>query len=205
MKPKPEQRRAKVIKESLSFVVEVRDKKGRVLQRIAAPSRSYVEQWNQIVCLQAKTTDGYTIAVKDTAGVSQNGYSTSRSLQADAGDGVIDHGIRIGKGTTSVAIDDYALETPCGEGVGADQFEHQVMQFTEPSVAGSTCSFDAKRVMLNNSGSTITGIKEIACYIQFTASAAGKEALGFRDVLPASVYCPDGGTITVIYTIKATV
>lgn len=205
MKLKPGQRRAKVIKESLSFMVEVRDKEGRILQRMAGPSRSFVEQWNKIVAALAMTTNGHTIPTKDTAGVTQNGYAASRSLQANAGDGVIDHGIRIGKGSTTVAIDDYALETPCGEGVGADQFEHQVMQFTEPSVAGSTCSFDAKRVMLNNSGSTITGIKEIACYIQFTASAAGKEALGFRDVLPASVYCPDGGTITVIYTIKATV
>lgn len=206
MKLKPGQRRAKVIKESLSFMVEVRDKEGRLLQRMAGPSRSFVEQWNQIICSRAKVTGGGGpyIPVKDTAGATQNSYASDSSLRADAGDGETAWGIRIGKGSTAVAIDDYVLETPCEEGSGTDEFEHQVMQFTEPAVVGATCSFTARRVMLNSSGSTITGIKEIACYILFTASATTKKALGFRDVLPGSCSIPDGGTLTVTYTIKAT-
>ncbi|GAJ05789.1 unnamed protein product, partial [marine sediment metagenome] len=47
------QRIPKEIKESLSYTVEVRDKEGRVLQRISAPSRSYVQQWNQLINVHA--------------------------------------------------------------------------------------------------------------------------------------------------------
>ena len=194
-------------KQLLFYTVEVTDKKGKVLQRISAPSRSYVQQWNQLINSHAQYTyvSGPYVVVKDTAGGNQSAYSTTRTLQANAGIGVVDYGIRIGKGTTAVAITDYALESPCLQGAGVDQFEHQLMQFTTPSVVGPTCSFTVKRVMLNNSGATIAGIKEIGCYVQFTASGSGKMGMGFRDVLGTTVDVPDGGAITVEYTIGVTV
>ncbi|MBA7664353.1 hypothetical protein ES703_72411 [subsurface metagenome] len=206
-KLKQVQRKAKKIEESLSYTVEVTDKEGRVLQRISAPSRSYVKAWNQLIDSHAKTTDpgGPFVIVTDTSEANKNAYSATRTLKADAAIGSVTYGIRIGKGATAVTIDDYALESPCGEGSGVNQFEHQAVQFTEPIVSGSTCYFTVKRVMLNNSGATITGIREIGCYIQFTASALGQRAMGFRDVLPSAVTIPDGGAITVTYTLKVTV
>ena len=202
MKLKPGQRRTKVIEESLSFMVEVRDKEGRILQRMAGPAHSYVEQWNQIVCLMTRVGN---LSVKDTVGTDWGGYATTRSLSADAAIGDTDTGIRVGKGTTPVAIDDYALETPCVEGSGVDQFEHQAVAFTAPVVVGSDCSFIAKRAMLNNSGATITGIREIGCYVGFTGAASGKRAMGFRDVLGSALTVPDGGAITVTYRLRVTV
>ena len=60
--------------------------------------------------------------------------------------------------------------------------------------------------MINNSGSTITGIKEIGVYVQTRRVTNGimgpYSMLGFRDVLPSAMYIPDGGAITVTYTIK---
>ena len=107
----------------------------------------------------------------------------------------------MGAGTTAVAIDDYNLETPLGEGTGVDELSHQAVEFTEPSVAGSTCSFTLRRIMINNSGSTITGIKEIGCLVvQYLYCY-----LGFRDVLGTALDVPDGGAITVEYTIGVTV
>ncbi|GAI77408.1 unnamed protein product, partial [marine sediment metagenome] len=44
-KQKQVQPTSKKVEESLSYAVEVRDKEGRVIQRISAPSRSYVQQW----------------------------------------------------------------------------------------------------------------------------------------------------------------
>ncbi|GAI69534.1 unnamed protein product, partial [marine sediment metagenome] len=201
-KQKQVQPTSKKIEESLSYTVEVRDKEGRVLQRISAPSRSYVEQWNQLINAHASRADK---TIRNTSGVevSVSPYINNfRVIEVPPGTlGEIRWGMRIGKGTTPVAITDYALEIPLVEGTGTDEFEHQVTIMTAPSVVGSTCSFTIRRSMKNSSGSTITSIKEIGCYI-YTPSGY---FLGFRDILPSAVNVPNGGSITVTYTIKVTV
>ncbi|MBA7533605.1 hypothetical protein ES705_25846 [subsurface metagenome] len=198
-KQKRVERAPEKIEESLSYTVEVRDKEGRVIHRVSAPSRSYVEQWNQIVCGHVGQ---HSVPCLDTNGVESSAANQEEALDVTAGIGDVTHGIRIGKGTTAVAIDDYALETPLGEGTGTDEFNHQVVTFTEPSVVGSTCSFALRRTMINISGATISDIKEIGCYVRISAS---RYAMGFRDVLPSAVYVPHSGSITVTYTIKVTV
>ena len=189
------------LKEELYYEVVVQDKHGRVLKRIAAPSRSYVRAWNQCLYILNRHT-GFTIT--DTGGAGRSISYSSSVLRANVGVGEIDHGIRVGKGTTPVTINDYALETSCGEGTGVDQFLHQAMAASSPAVAGSDCSFWHRRVMVNNSGSTISGIREIGCYVMMKYSPR-YYALGYRDVLPGSVSIPDGGSITVTYTLKVTV
>ena len=189
------------LKERLSYEVVVRDRYGNVLKRIAAPSRSYVSAWNQSLYVLNRHS-GFTIT--DTDGTGRYISYSSSVLRASAGAGEIDHGIRVGKGTTPVTINDYALEFPCGEGTGFDQFLHQAMATSSPTVAGSDCSFWHRRVIVNNSGSTISGIREIGCYMMIKYSPRYC-ALGYRDVLPGSVSIPDGGSITVTYTLKVTV
>lgn len=183
----------------LDYLVEVTDKNGKVIQRIAAPSRSFVRQWYEVMRTQAAQA-GMTI--KDTGGTDRGVGISINNLYAKAGIGVTIYGLRIGKGTTAVTISDYALESPIEEGTGLDQFEHQLTTITLPAVVGSTCSFTISRSMLNSSGATITGIKEIGCYMRMAAAYYG---LGFRDVLPSAIYVPHGGAITVTYTIGVTV
>ncbi|GAI89231.1 unnamed protein product [marine sediment metagenome] len=194
-KQKQVQPTSRKVEESLSYTVEVRDKDGRVLRHISAPSRSYVEQWNQLMNVMASHANK---TVKTTSGTDPSRSPADSIFACNAPIGNVLYGLRVGKGTTAVAIDDYALGDPLGEGTETDEFNHQAVTFTEPSVAGSTCSFTIKRIMINNSGSTITGIKEIGCY-------TWGYFLGFRDVLPGGVTVPDGGSITVTYTIKVTV
>ncbi|GAH22954.1 unnamed protein product [marine sediment metagenome] len=189
----------KKVEESLSYTVEVRDKEGQVIQHISAPSRSYVQQWNQVINVLASQADK---TIKDTGGIDQSIPVGTYILTCWTGIAGIDWGIRVGKGATPVAITDYALETPLGEGTGTDEFKHQAVTFTEPSVVGSTCSFTVKRVLVNDSGATITGIREIGTYIKLSGLNYG---LGFRDVLPGAVSVPHGGSITVTYTIAVTV
>jgi len=191
---------SKKIEESLSYSVEVRDKEGRIIKRVSAPSRSYVEQWNQLI--NTKMSDANK-TIRDTDGIEQDIVPSAWLFIGTAVIGDITRGIRVGKGATAVAIDDYALETPCGEGTGTDEFNHQAVVFTAPAVVGSTCSFTLKRIMVNNSGATISGIREIGQYLSLTLVAL--RGLGFRDVLPSAVTVLDGGSITVIYTIAATV
>jgi hypothetical protein len=189
------------LKEGLSYEVVVRDRYGKVLGRIAAPSRSFVSAWNQCLYVLNRHTS-YTIT--DTGGTGRSISYSSSVLRANAGVGEIDHGIRVGKGATPITINDYALEAPCGEGTGVDQFLHQAMATSIPAVAGADCSFWHRRVMVNNSGSTISGIREIGCYVM-TKYSPRYCSLGYRDVLPGSVSVPDGGSITVTYTLKVTV
>ncbi|MBA7682969.1 hypothetical protein ES703_91325 [subsurface metagenome] len=186
--------------ESLNYLVEVTDKEGRFIQRIAAPSKSFVQQWNQVINVQAKQS---ALLIKDTGGVNRNVTPAIEMnyLQIHAGAGVTAYGIRVGKGTTAVTITDYALEAPLAQGVGVDQVTHVASTYTVPSVDGSDCSFTIRRSMINNSGATITGIKEIGAYMRMVSYYG----LAFRDVLPSPVYVPHGGSITVTYTIKVTV
>ena len=189
------------LKEGLSYEVVVRDRHGKVLERIAAPSRSYVSAWNQCLYVLNRHS-GFTIT--DIGGTGRYISYSSRVLRASAGAGEIDYGIRVGKGTTPVTINDYALETPCAEGTGPEQFLHQAVAVSSPAVAGPDCSFWLRRVIVNNSGSTISGIREIGCYVMMKYSPRYC-ALGYRDVLSGPVSIPDGGSITVTYTLKVTV
>ncbi|MBA7656518.1 hypothetical protein ES703_64444 [subsurface metagenome] len=196
MKQEKRQRRVKH-NESLSYTVEVKNKEGQVLRRISAPSRSYVEQWNVLTCIQV---GGVNRMITISNGSPYSAAPHSANFRANPGAGDTGQGIRVGKGTTPVAIDDYALETPCEEGTGTDEFNHQTYTKTAPSVVGSTCSFTHQRVMINNSGAAIS-VNEIGCHL----GATGFGYLGFRDVLPSTVSVPDGGSITVTYTMKVTV
>ena len=188
------------LQESLFYEVVVRDRRGKVLERIVASSRSYVKAWNQLLNVLNAHTGKY---ITDVDGASRYISYSSSVLRANAGAGDINYGIRIGKGTTAVTINGYALENPCGEGTGVDQFLHQAMAAGSPSVVGSDCSFWHRRVMVNNSGSTISGIQEIGCYVMMKYSPQ-YIGLGYRDVLPGPVSIPDGGSITVTYTLKVT-
>jgi hypothetical protein len=189
--------RGKSLNQSLTFLVEVTDKEGRLLQRIEAPSRSYVEQWNRVINVQAK---GTASTIKDTGGVSRSISPAGSNLLINSGAGVTAYGIRIGKGSTPVTITDYALETPLAEGTGVDQLTHLASTYTTPAVAGSDCSFTIRRTMINNSGATIAGINEIGAYLRM----GSYYGLAFRDVLASPASVPDGGGITVTYTIEVT-
>jgi len=203
MNKEKEQKRvlsSKKTEEGLSYSVEVRDKEGRVIQRVSAPSRSYVRAWNQLLNVQFKySTDTSIVMTNGNPG--SIGYHEN-NLNCNAAAGIVLYGLRVGKGFTAVDITDYALETPCGEGVGVDEFNHQITAFTLPAVVGTTCSFTIKRILINNSGATISAIREIGMYIRLELVWY---ALGFRDVLPGGVTVPHGGSITVTYTIPVTV
>ena len=190
----------------LSYKVEVTDKDGRVVQGEEGPSHSYVRQWNEILHLQAAAIyigGGGTIKMTDGS-TESNAYYSVRSFASNAGIGVDRSGLRVGKDSTPVSINDYALGAPIAQGTGLDQLEHQLTYFTAPSVVGPTLSFTIQRSFVNHSGATISGIREIGNYVEFTGSMFGRVALGFRDVLGSSFSIPDGGAITVTYTLKVT-
>ncbi|MBA7611736.1 hypothetical protein ES703_18965 [subsurface metagenome] len=187
--------------EALRYSIIVTDREGKVIKRLSGRSKSYVKAWNQILNALAASASK---TIQDTGGVSRSaGNATAWHLTCPAGAGVTSTGVRLGTGSTAVAITDYALETPIAHGVAAGQLNHLAQEYTEPAVAGSTCSFTIKRVFINNSGGTVSGVRELGLYFRF--ASATYYAMGFRDVLGGGVDVPDGGAITVEYTLGATV
>lgn len=91
------------MKESLSYYVEVSDKTGKIVERIDAPSRSYVQQWNQVINVHARQAAS---TIKDTDGVNRTVSPADTNLRINSGAGVTSYGIRVGKGATAVAISD---------------------------------------------------------------------------------------------------
>jgi len=185
------------LQESLSYEVVVTDKEGQEVFREGGPSHSYTELWNKVINAHARVVSN---TIKDTGGVDRTVGKSPSNLRANAGTGNTSYGIRVGKGATPVDISDYALEAPVEEGTGIDQLCHHEVQNSQPVVSAPDCSFTIWRVMFNNTGNTVSGIREIGCYVIM----GGYYGLAFRDVLVGPASIPFGGAMTVTYTLKVT-
>jgi hypothetical protein len=188
----------------LWLAAKVTDKNGKLISRQRPrKSHSYVQGWNWAVCAQflGQYNPSPPLGpVRNTAGGNVNLRTCGSPFRCNAGAGTINIGIRVGTDNTPVAITDYALKAPIGEGTGLGQMEHQAQTFTWIGVIGSVCSFQTERVIVNNSGAQIN-VREAAIYIMaFRYPTTGAEMCASRDLISQDV--PDGGSITVTYTIR---
>jgi len=185
------------MKYELWYSVVVRDRHGKVVSRERRKSRSFLKQWNQLVYAQVAHT---TLDITDTGGASRSIPKENDNFTMNAAAGVTTYGIRVGTGNTPVAIDDYALETPIAEGTGAGEMNHLVCTIATSVVAAPNCSFLISRSIVNNSPGEIT-VREAAIYMKMDTFYG----CGARDVFGAPQAVPIAGTITVNWTIQATV
>ncbi|GAJ23640.1 unnamed protein product, partial [marine sediment metagenome] len=130
----------------LWYSVVVRDRHGKIVSRERRKSKSFLKQWNQVVYVQM--TGANLAGILDTGGLSRTvePYQTNFLIQCAAA--ATDYGIRVGTGNTAVAVDDYALETPIEEGVGAGQMEHLVCTVADFVVSAPNCSFLVSRTIV---------------------------------------------------------
>jgi len=183
------------------FTITVKDREGKLLKCIRRKSYSYLKQWNELVCAQAKYDEA--VSIKNTDGVNKSVafYNVSLGMTADAAD--VRWGNVVGRGSTAVAIDDYKLETLCTEGTGENQLSYLACTVGASSVVASSASFEISRSALNLSGAAIT-VTEIGIIARgYDAGIHSFQVI--RDVLASSVEVPDGGAISVVYTLKVTV
>ncbi len=188
----------------LWLAAKVTDKNGKVISRQRRRrSHSYVQGWNWAVCAQflgQSNPSPVLGTVKNTDGANRNLRTCGNPFRCNAGAGMTLYGIRVGTDNTPVAITDYALKAPIAEGTGPEQMEHQAQTFTWIGVVGNVCSFKTERVIVNNSGAEIN-LCEAAIYISvFYYPTAGTYICACRDLISQNV--PDGGSITVTYTIR---
>ncbi|MFC1965772.1 hypothetical protein ACFLWI_02340 [Chloroflexota bacterium] len=188
----------------LWLAVKVTDNNGKVISRQRRRrSHSYVQGWNWVVCAQFLSQSNPSPplgTVRNTAGGYVNLRTSGSPFRCNAGAGVTNIGIRVGTDNTPVAITDYALKVPIGEGTGSGQMEHQAQTFTWIGVAGNVCSFQTERVIVNNSGAQIN-VREAAIYMMaYRYPTTGTEICASRDLISQDV--PNGGSITVTYTVR---
>ena len=184
---------------NLYYEVILKDKDGKLLAHLKQPARSWLKQWSQLIY---GGMSGVTQSVLDTNGVSRAQSVTYDLLNILGLAGNASLGVVAGSGVNPVNISDYRLQSQIAHGVGAGQLAHQATEIIyPPSVSGSECYFQVKRIFVNGSGGTVL-VNEIGVYGAITSSYS---ACIIRDVLVGTVNIPDGGSITVIYRVKAVV
>ena len=187
----------------LAFIeATVFDRDGKVISHKKKPSRSFVRGFNHILCAQIRqeSTPDPVIPTKNTGGALVNLRNSSACLRADGPVGIDDYGIVVGTSNQAVDIEDYALIAAVAEGVGAGQMNHQAGSATYLGVAAGVSSFTVDRSILNNSGDTIN-IEEVGIYVTATRTPTiATYVMVMRDLVSQAV--PDGGGITVTYTIR---
>lgn len=179
----------------------VRDRHGKVLSRERHEMRSFVRAWNHILCINGSPPGG--VSTPDTGNVWRSLLAAPSNFQCNAGIGDVSTGIRVGTGNTPVDIAQYALIAPIAEGAGAGQMQHQGMTFSFIGVVGNVCSFELGRVIVNNSGGAINVAEAgIYCYAveNIPPGNPNRPFMGARDLITQNV--PDGGAITITYTIR---
>lgn len=187
------------MKAELWYQVVVRDRHGKVLSRERRRSRSFLKAWNQLVCAQMSRT---AQTIKDIGGADRSISAGKYNFQMDGPADNTSYGPVVGTGNTAVTISDYQLEAQIAQGFGAGQLDHLVTTVDVVTVSAPNAYFAAHRSMVNNSGGSIT-VRETGLYVQGKNGTA-RYLCGVRDVLVSEQVVPDGGAITVDYTLQVT-
>ena len=175
--------------------VEVKDKNGKIQRIRKRKCSSYVRHMID----QLMVSMGYVnLSGVNTAGGSVTLAPGADEFRVDGPAGVTTKGIRVGTGTTPVAIGDYALATAIAEGTGAGQLSHGVTSTIAPTTVGSARQFTIARTFTNNSGASIT-VNEVALYRYSVTGSFMFE----RTLLTFSI--ANGASATVTYTLSVTV
>ncbi|MBA7507423.1 hypothetical protein ES706_06142 [subsurface metagenome] len=187
------------MKRELWYLVVVRDRHGKVVSRERRKSKSFVRGWNDVIYIH---TTGASDTVKDIGGVVRAITPMAHQLKMLSLASKEDEwSIAIGTGDTAVTISDYALEAVIPHGTGAGEMSYQDPTVNESVVSAPNCGFLVERAFVNNSGAEIT-VKESTIYSPF--DAPGNSICLIRDVFVSPQAVPNGGSLSMNYTLRVT-
>jgi len=195
----------------VSYEVMV-EKDGKVLKKVEGECKSFLKNfiaWLNAFFENATTpiTDmPVTKADGSTTTIFYSGAKEAPFFGAGNGEaGVAVRGILVGSGTTTPTPNDYWLASFISHGTGAGQLQYGEQTYTRAYVDGNYSIFKVSRVFTNASGGDVS-VNEIG-YALTLWDAGGDSIyiLILRDVLASTVVVPDGATLTVRYTIRASV
>jgi len=202
--------------------LEVRDRDGKVTQRLKQRSHSWVRNaYNHMFCqLAGKNANDTTfgaglLSVKDTGGVIRyyNGPIGQSSADIDGttygyrgrpGDDT--WGIQVGSGTNAESFEDYQLQTKITNGVGAGQLSYieQDPHVIAYNPGTRVLSNALVRYFNNNSGGNVD-VNEVALVLnQPQGGAVLGKWVQTRDKLVSTVTVPNTGQLKVTYTVQLT-
>lgn len=182
--------------------VKIFDKKGKVISCTEKESESWCRGYAALMLAQMRGSSTPSPTAPDTGNTNRALRTASNPFRCDAASGTVTSGIRVGTDNTTVDMTDYALNTAIANGSGAGQLNHGACVVSAPSINGSTSSFTVTRSITNASGGDIT-VEECGIYGQ-GYNGATRYFCMCRDITGSQVV-PDGGGITVTYTVSVTV
>ncbi|MBI4186271.1 MAG: hypothetical protein HY530_02050 [Chloroflexi bacterium] len=191
------------MKAELWYSVVVRDSQGKFISRECRKSRSFLRQWNDIIWAQVTGASGYIKRIdgNETWGIAP---ISENLLMTSVGGVEANQSIVVGSDNTPVTISDYALKTQIAHGSGAGQLNHQAATVNESVVSGPNCGFVVERAFVNNSGGDVT-VRESAIYVRMKGPVYYGYACVVRDVLTMPQTIPNGGSLSMSYTLRVTV
>jgi hypothetical protein len=196
------------MKRKLWYKAIVRGRNGKVLSQEERKSRSFLGLWNKMIWTQMTGASYPALMVTDINGNSWPlGVGTSgNNFKMNGGAENPNMGIVIGTSNTPVDVSDYRLGALIVQGFGVGQMDYMAMVINASVVADPNCDFLMSRQMANNSGGLIT-VRESGIYVMMERSLSPFTAAygcGVRDVFTTPQDVPDGGGITIEYTLRVT-
>ena len=188
----------------LLIELEVRDRYGNVIQRHKQEGKSFL--WNLMGLLWQLFQGDTSVNLYEPSSTTGSASCTTTcsvpvqgsyfSVQAPSG--TTQYGILIGSSNQSNSTSVCSLYSPLTSGI--DYGATSVASQLNVNSTQDTISFTITRQFTNNSGSSIT-VQEVGIAIQ----GNGCYPVLARDVLSSAVTVPNGGTLTVTYTIELTI
>jgi len=196
------------MKRELWYKAIVQDHNGKVLSKEEEKSRSFLGLWNKMIWTQMTGASYPALMVTDINGNSWPlGVGTSgNNFRMNGGAENPNMGVVIGTSDTPVDVSDYRLGALIAQGFGVGQMDYMAMVINASVVADPNCDFLMSRQMANNSGGLIT-VRESGIYVMMERSLSPFTAAygcGVRDVFTTPQDVPDGGGITIEYTLRVT-
>jgi hypothetical protein len=187
--------------------MEVRDAGGVLVDGFTMKSNSWVRNaynWNDIALGSYSIGSAYeagSLKGKRTNGTLITFDPLNQSSWGDDFGGSVDRGVVIGTGTTAESFEHFALSAVVPAGNASGQMAYNAMTYYEPTYDSGDKKWQQKRerVFNNNSGASIT-VNEVGMIMQHQSYPV----LMSRDLLSEGVTVPNGGQLTVTYTIEMT-
>lgn len=180
---------------SLEAWITISDEKGRVESHKKANSLvlNFID-W--MACVAGEVTTSMT----DMGGTSRSQSFSAAPYRFGAAVSTSTYGIRVGTGSTAVALTDTALVTPIVHGTGAGQLSHGAHSVSGAVTSGTSRQFTVSRTFTNNTANPIT-VNEIG--LAGLGSTSTYYFLVDRTLSTFTINA--GASKTVTYTIMVTV
>jgi len=192
---------------SARYRVVVRDAQGRIMRIEEAPSKSFILNFLYLWWLNFNLNGTDSISVVNSSGQQTTvtisepwGWQFWTNINASPYSG-----IQVGSGTSSPSASSPYLESLILSGTGSGQLVYGTNSVTSPLISSNPGTIQITNTFTNNSGGSVTvgeiGLAPAVGNWYVTPNTYGA-CLFIHDVLSPAASVPNGGTITVTYTLQ---